>query len=54
MAEIAELKQDLIEYGRHSPGCPRQWGSKYKCKCGWLKVMEDLKGKDGKEHNQSG
>ena len=43
MEEIKGLKQDLIEFGRHSPGCPNQYDKKYHCKCGWLKVEQALK-----------
>ncbi len=44
-AENKELKQNLLEFGRHSEGCSRTFGEKYRCKCGWLKVQQALKGK---------
>ena len=37
---IKKLEELLIEYGRHSPGCPKQWGSKYPCNCGWDRERE--------------
>jgi len=37
---IKELEQLLIEYGRHSPGCPAQYDKKYPCRCGWDKVLK--------------
>lgn len=42
-AEVKQLKEDLIEFGRHSEGCSRQWDEKYRCKCGWDKVEQALK-----------
>ena len=43
--QIKELKELLIEYGRHQPGCPNQYDKKYHCRCGWEEVEQDLKGK---------
>ena len=37
------LKEELIEFGRHGQGCSRQWGTKYRCKCGWEKIEQALK-----------
>ena len=33
--ENKELKELLIEYGRHSAGCSKQYDKKYPCRCGW-------------------
>ena len=44
-AVIVELKELLIEYGRHQPGCPNQYDKIWPCRCGWKKVKQDLKGK---------
>lgn len=38
---IKELKELLIEYGRHQLGCEKQWGSKYPCRCGWDRERKD-------------
>lgn len=43
LEEIEQLKQDLIEYGRHAEGCSRAFGEKYRCRCGWLRVKQALK-----------
>ena len=37
-AENKELKQNLLEFGRHSEGCSRTFGEKYRCKCGWAEA----------------
>ena len=37
---IKELEELLIEYGRHSPGCAKQWNEKYPCRCGWDRERE--------------
>jgi len=42
-AENKWLKEELIEFGRHGQGCSRQWGTKYRCKCGWEKIEQALK-----------
>ena len=34
--KIKELKQDLLEFGRHSEGCSAPYS--YPCRCGWDKV----------------
>ena len=39
---IKELKDIIIEYSRHQPGCPKQWSSKYKCNCGWDREREKV------------
>ena len=41
--EHQELKELLIEYGGHQPGCPNQYDKKYHCRCGWEKVKQALK-----------
>ena len=41
-AEIVDLKQDLLEFGRHSEGCNYPYGEAYGCKCGWLETMKRL------------
>ncbi len=41
--QIEELKQLLIEYGRHSPGCSAPYG--YDCRCGWDRERKALEGK---------
>lgn len=33
--QIEALEQLLIEYGGHLPGCAKQLGEKYPCRCGW-------------------
>lgn len=33
--QIEKLEELLIEYGRHSAGCNRELGDKYRCRCGW-------------------
>jgi len=33
--ENKNLKDVLTEYGRHQPGCPRQYSTDYPCRCGW-------------------
>ena len=38
-ASCKELKELLTEYGRHSPGCSREFGKKYRCRCGWSEVI---------------
>lgn len=38
---IEELKADLIEYGRHQPGCSQEHDKKYRCR--WEKVEQALK-----------
>ena len=44
-AENARLKENLIEYGRHAAGCSQEFAKKYRCRCGWDKVEQELKGK---------
>lgn len=44
-AENKELKQDLLEFGRHSEGCCYIYDKVYGCKCGWLEVEQALKSK---------
>ena len=41
-AENKDLKQDLLEFGRHSKGCNYPYGEAYGCKCGWLEVAKRL------------
>ena len=41
--EHQELKELLIEYGRHQPGCPNQYDKIWSCRCGWKKVKQDFK-----------
>ena len=43
--ENKELLEYLIEYGRHAPGCSQEFAKKYRCRCGWDKVEQALKGK---------
>jgi hypothetical protein len=43
--ENKTLMEDLIEFGRHSPGCPYQYNKEYSCNCGWLETYEALKEK---------
>jgi hypothetical protein len=35
VAEVERLRQALEDYGRHSEGCSGQYGSSYRCRCGW-------------------
>ena len=41
--EHQELKELLIEYGGHQPGCANQYDKVWPCRCGWEKVEQDLK-----------
>jgi hypothetical protein len=41
-----QLREDLIEYGRHQPGCSEKFAAEHGCRCGWDKVKEAL-------HNES-
>ena len=43
-ASCKELKELLTEYGRHSPGCSQEFGSKYHCRCGWSEVEANKQG----------
>ena len=40
-------KELLTEYGRHSPGCSREFDKKYRCRCGWSEVEANKQGKAG-------
>lgn len=52
-AEVERLKKDLIEFGRHSPGCPNQYDKKYPCKCGWLETKQALSTNTGGDAKDS-
>ena len=43
--ENKQLREDLIEFGRHGEGCAYQYDKKFPCKCGWLKTRQALVGK---------
>jgi hypothetical protein len=47
---IKELRQDLIEFGRHSQGCTGRF-EPYTCTCGWSKVEQALKGDSDETSN---
>jgi hypothetical protein len=38
-----QLRQDLIDFGRHSRSCNYPYNPNYGCKCGWLEVEKTLK-----------
>jgi hypothetical protein len=48
VAEVEQLQQALESYGRHSEGCSGQYGSSYRCRCGWRDEARAL-GVGGKE-----
>ncbi|MHC4464079.1 MAG: hypothetical protein ACYS30_22015 [Planctomycetota bacterium] len=40
--EIEKLKEILIEYGRHLPGCVGSFSSNYPCSCGWERTRKEV------------
>lgn len=41
-AENANLRQLVIEYGRHCEGCSAACGDQYRCRCGWQEEGEPI------------
>ena len=40
--QIAILRQKLLQYGDHAPGCPGRVDSTHICTCGWQRLLVAL------------